>query len=389
MRAGWFCAVLLIVAGLAWQVIRMQSEAGKPSIGSVAAIPSLRKPDSPVREDVAAVGDPRNPMQRRATEPDSAGQADVLKIAQAIVHADDDANACLGGTAKAAQPQATAIHRWTDRKGVIHFSDQAPGDPVRDHRRIEVSGLPPIVVHATGYDVNLPENLAQNAIASAQAIDRVMRESLGVVGEPGLVLTIEFVAGADAWALRSGNPAMPTSAGTYSTRDRTIHVRFQENDESNALILRHEITHALVHERVGRLPTAINEGLASYFEHLTVQGMGAQFAIGEQLRSVTDVDLEQDGPEALVDLLAREGPDFYGPLQERNYLRAFALVAVMMDSGSGRAALGAVLAAQRQNPCQPVKAEVILDHGYPGGLAALARAWADWLLNPPRRVVSF
>ena len=314
---------------------------------------------------------------------------DIPAATRTLLHRVVDNQACLAGTASAAQPAKTAIHRWVDAKGVIHFSDLAPIGPAHGYRQIDAQGLPAIVVHARGYDVNLPDDLVQNAISAAQAIERILRGTLGVEGEPGLVLDVEFVAAADAWAKRAGNPVMASSAGTYSPQNRTIHIRLQADEQSNLLILHHEITHALIHERVGRLPTAINEGMAGYFEHLAVSGMGALVTIADSPGSLGSARIEGDGQVELVDLFAHDGADFYAQGQEQRYLRAYALIALLMDSGPGRTALAAVLAAQRGQPCLPVKAEAILDSRYPGGLAALTRDWVAWLGAPPHSVRSW
>ena len=328
-------------------------------------------------------------MKEPADSTESHASFDFPAIASTLTHAVMESQACLAGTASAAKPSKTAIHRWTDGNGIIHFSDLAPTGPAQGYKKIDVHGLPAIVVHARGYDVNLPDDLVQNAIAAAQAIERILRGTLGVEGEPGLVLDVEFVAAADEWAKRAGNPVMANSAGTYSPQSRTIHIRLQHDDQANLLILRHEITHALIHERVGRLPTAINEGMAGYFERVKVSGMGAQIVIAEWPQSLGAARIEGDGQVELVDLFAHEGADFYAEGQEQRYLRAYALIALLMDSGPGRAALAAVLAAQRGQPCQPVKTETILGSLYPGGLKALARDWATWLGNPPRSVRSW
>lgn len=359
----------------------------------VDAVSSDSSPPASLITPVEPVSDPDTHSGEAATEAvDKTGAhagIDFPSISSTLSHAVIDSQACLAGTAGAAQPAKTAIHRWTDDKGVIHFSDRAPTGSAQGYRKIDVQGLPPIAVHARGYDVNLPDDLVQNAISSAQAIERILRGTLGVEGNPGLVLEVEFIAAAEAWAKRAGNPAMVNSAGTYSPETRTIHVRLQDDEPSNFIILRHEITHALIHERIGRLPTAINEGIAGYFEHLAVSGMGAQVSIAESARSLEVARIKGDGQAELIELLAHEGADFYTEGQQQRYLRAYTLIAMLMDSGPGRAALAAVLAAQRGQPCLPVKAEAILDSRYPGGLTALARDWVTWLGDPPRSVRSW
>ena len=60
-----------------------------------------------------------------------------------------------------------------------------------------------------------------------------------------------------------------------------------------------------------------------------------------------------------------------------------------MERREGRVALGAVLAAQRADSCQPVDAGRLLDGHYPGGLIALAGDWSRWLRDPPSTVHAF
>ena len=392
MRLFWSCLALLsVVVGIVfWNSHKLTTRNEDSGLTTASAAPRGPLPEnSRSPPEFGGAAEPISLPLPKAEHSTPGESIDPATLARTLLHAEFSEQACLAGTAKAAHPQAAAIHRWTDANGIIHFSDQPPSGSARGHRRIEVQGLPPIVVNASGYDVNIPDELNRNAVSAAQAIERVLHESLGVDGDPGLVLNVEFIASPEAWAARAGSPAMINAAGTYSTLDRTIHIRLQRDDESNFLILRHEITHALVHERIGRLPTAINEGLASYFEHIKVAGMGAQIAISESRRSLASARIEGDGQNELVDLLTREGMTFYSEGQEQRYLRAFGLVAMLMQTPAGRTALSAVLDAQREHPCIPVESERILDARYPGGLAAMALAWAGWLNNPPSSVQAF
>jgi hypothetical protein len=393
IRSWLFAAVAVAATTLTvWLLVRASPQAEPVPHSPMVATDQAEKARS-AAPDVASVVAPlvapsmSEPAQVSQMAPTS--EVDLYEFARRMMRASHVDQACLAGTAKAARPQKMAIHRWTDENGIIHFSDQAPTGSAHEHRRIEVGGLPPIVVHASGYDVNLPDDVARDAVASAQAIERILRDALGVEGDPGLVLNIEYIASSDAYAKRSGNPIVANSAGNYSTLARTIRVRLQDDARSNLVILRHEITHALVHERIGRLPTAINEGLASYFEHVRVSGMGAQISISESRRSLATARIDGDGKNELVELLAREGSAFYGAGQEQRYLRAFSLVAMLMQTPAGRSALAAVLAAQRKQPCSPIMAESFLDAGYPGGLDAMATAWAAWLRDPPASVQAF
>lgn len=296
---------------------------------------------------------------------------------------------CLAQSSRSADSDTLAIHRWTDARGIVHFSDKAPEGAVQSHRRIEVDALPPIRVQARGYDVNLPDALSQRAVADALAIQRILHDSLGVIDEGVFALQIEFIASPKTFAERTGNPVASQAAGSYSMRDQTIRVLMQEDVEINFRILRHEITHALIHEHVGLLPTALNEGLAGFFENLRVSGMGGQVVAGREMAGNSVLPSDDDPAAALISLLAHRDQLFYGPGQESRYLQAFALIAMMMGREEGRHALASVLKAQRQSSCETADAGAILESEYPGGLSALGADWIAWMRSPPDSVHAY
>lgn len=339
----------------------------------------------PAGHSASATGSKRvspGPVETRDASPIAGTHA-------AISHAMAVRANCLAQASPAKEPGPLAIHRWTDSRGIIHFSDTAPQGAVQAHRRIEVEGAPPVRVEARGYDVNLPEALAQRAVADALAIQRILRDSLGVDDDGISVLHIEFIASPAAFAERTGNAGASQAAGSYSMRDHTIRVLMQRDVEHNFRILRHEITHALIHERVGVLPTALNEGLAGFFENLRVSGMGAQVIPALEMGGATGPLPSGDPAAALVSLFAHADQLFYGPGQEARYMQAFALIAELMGGEGGRRALAAVLRAQRQAPCESADVVAILEAEYPGGLASLASDWLAWMRSPPDSVLAY
>ncbi len=305
--------------------------------------------------------------------------------------------ACRAQATSDAATPALAVHRWVDAYGIRHYSDHAPVDHVTAHRIIEVSGVPPIRVQATGYDVDLPEQFQQRAVADALGVQRVLHDALGVAAPRNLTLHVVFVSSAQAYAGMLDDPLLATSAGAYSPARRTIYVRRQVNDEASMTVVRHEITHALVHEAIGSLPTPLNEGLAEYFGRYRIEGLGGQIDIGAGRASIIAAAPSGDGTEALVDLIAREDSAFYAAsantahasTREQRYVRAYALVALLMRDAQGRAALAAVLAAQRADPCTPVRVEEILERSFKGGLRALAGDWAGFMRDPPSDVRAY
>src|ERR1700741_4403621 len=93
-------------------------------------------------------------------------------------HESEPSAACLAKSADGAAKQGSPIHRWVDAAGVTHYSDQAPTTEVSGHRVLEVTGLPPVKIEASGYDVNLPDDLERRAIVDALAVQRAFHDVL-------------------------------------------------------------------------------------------------------------------------------------------------------------------------------------------------------------------
>jgi hypothetical protein len=304
-------------------------------------------------------------------------------------HAAPVSAACLAKKAEPAKRPALAIHRWVDAAGVTHYSDQSPSGAVSQHRVLEVGGLEPIRIEASGYDGNLPSDLQRRAIVDALAVQRVFHDAFGIDGPADLVLRIVFVGDKAAYARLVGSGVLAASTGAYVPQRRTIYVRRQADDELAFAILRHEIAHALIHELIGNLPVVLNEGLAEYFRHYRAAGMGGQIDLAADRRSLAGAAPTANGADDLVELLALSGQDFYTADRDRRYLRAYALVAVLMRDPGAIAAMREVLLRQQEQPCAPVAAERVLDGRYPGGLGTLAADWAAFLRDPPDSVRAY
>ena len=305
------------------------------------------------------------------------------------LHQTQPSAACLAKTGQANAVRTTEVHRWVDAAGVTHYSDQAPTTQVSGHRVLEVKGVPPVAVEASGYDVALPSDLEQRAIVDALAMQRVFHDVLGIDAPSDMRLRIVFVGDAAAYGRLVGGGVVAASTGAYVPPQHTIYVRMQGDDELAFSILRHEITHALIHEEVGNLPVPLNEGLAEYFRRYRVVGMGGEIDVAADRGALVGAAPPGDGSDALVELLALAGPEFYADDRDRRYVQAYALVAVLMRGAEGTAALHEVLARQRAEPCVPVPVEAVLDARYPGGLAALAADWAALLRDPQASVRAY
>lgn len=86
-------------------------------------------------------------------------------------------------------------------------------------------------------------------------------------------VTVHSDPAAFAAAARKGVPNAPWAAGFYARGQ--VHVKKQATARDNALLLRHELAHALLDGR-SRVPLWFNEGFATYMETRTVTPGGAE-----------------------------------------------------------------------------------------------------------------
>ncbi len=286
----------------------------------------------------------------------------------------DDAR-CLANSARGAAPEAR-VYRWTDAQGVAHFSDRPPADAAGDAFRVEsLRDTPPLELRIEARATTLPPHVTSRALADAHGIAKVLRGVLAVETPGRLRLNVVIVGTDAAFARELGEPR-GDRAGVYVGARRLILVRAQREHEGTLTVLRHEIVHALVHEWIGFLPSALNEGLAEYFEAFAAQGMGGQIDPRRYARRLQRAGLPQRSDAALRAILNAPSREFYAHARHRNYDWSLGLVSTLMSSSEGRRALAATLKAQRLDPCRPVDAAAILAREWRGGLLNLHQSWA-------------
>lgn len=327
---------------------------------------------------------PMPELQARPPAPEPVVEPEEPEVTPRTAHIRFDRQACLARTG-ARVPGAKAVHRWVDAKGVVHYSDRPPEGPDHQaHTLVAARDVQPVLVEISSLDAVLPVQVRDHANTDAVAIGRVFKDVLGIDTQGGLALRIVF-AGTDAAFRKASGKSARSAAGVYMPGQRKIVVRTQHSSQATLAVLRHEITHALVHEWIGNLPTPLNEGLAEYFEHFSASGMGGRVDPSAYARRMRRDHEPGNVRPALTRLLQLPYESFHASRRSTHYTHSLALISTMMSEPSRRAALASALRAQRGTPCDPIDAARVLDRMWPGGLADLATAWNKHQIatNPP------
>lgn len=271
---------------------------------------------------------------------------------------------------------AASIHRWRDpTSGQWQFGSQPPAgvaaEPV-EFRDAAQARFALQVEAEVGLDI--PTQLRDRAAADVVRLTAIMSTELGLPIDPSFALALRFVDSPEAVVAGMPGMGLPRAAGLYRYADQRIVLWRQPQDSETFRTLRHEVTHALLHEFVGAPPLWLNEGLAEYFEGLQTAGSGGRVAGNAWYAEL--LDLAGEGRIALALETLGAGPEaFRNPrLAELYYAQSWALVDVLMASDSGQAVLAELLADLREAACRPFSSVQWLDQHYPGGTQALARA---------------
>jgi len=320
-------------------------------------------------------GDSAVPPPRAASPSDENGQGSTT-TAPRPAHGrwEMDPSRCLAQTGRERAALAP-VYRWIDADGRVHYADAPPRGEGTDVKRIVQNDVPPVEVAVRAMGLHLPLHAQSRAIADAVGIGKVLSDVLGVDTGGGLRVEVLLVAGDADFRRLTGTDG--GFAGVYQPARRRIVVQQQLNEERTLAVMRHEISHALIHEWVGRLPTALNEGLAEYFEAYEVRGLGGHVDVGRFASRLKAALPTQEVSIALHQLLSIDGEQFYGHRSDVHYSRALALVTTLMDSEEGRTFMSELLAAQRRQACVPINAQEMVARRWRGGLDGLALAWAQ------------
>jgi len=170
-------------------------------------------------------------------------------------------------------------------------------------------------------------------------------------------------------------PGLETTSGFYKPSLDEAVVMVQRDVSITRAIARHEATHVINSGLYGRTPVWFNEGLAEYFERLSIEGQskkvnpspGHMKLLREALK-----DGELMTPEAFLSIKGRAWREHE---QNKMYAMAWSIVHFMMQDSLGRETMKLLMTHMAENYCKPVNSVTFIEQHYVGGMTEFSKRW--------------
>jgi len=170
-------------------------------------------------------------------------------------------------------------------------------------------------------------------------------------------------------------PGLSTVSGFYKPSLDEAVVMVQSKDSVTQSIARHEATHVINSGLYGRTPTWFNEGLAEYFERLSVEGQSKRIDVSQHHLTLLKESLADASLMTPTQYLAIDGRAWREHEQGMMYAMAWSIVHFMMQDSLGREPMKILMEHMAANYCKPVDSEAFIEQHYVGGMNAFSERW--------------
>ncbi len=291
---------------------------------------------------------------------------------------------CAKNTAPVTRTSGTKVYSWTDDSGQVYFGDRPPTtvsatvetlQGKKDYFDMEVS-FPAGGIANSGISDALQVNGRAIVYAMSHLIpsERITKTHLDMK-----IFTNK--SSFQAYRRQKTNNLSNPISGFYIPLENAIAVWHDGDDLYAQQVALHEATHAFQSKNLGVIPGWLAEGMAEYFENMTVEGNAKTVQVS---RYWVQYFQSNHSYIPLSRLLTSDYRAWKGPQAASYYGNAWAFVYFMMLP-ENRSLMGEYLAHVSKDKCDepPVNDSIVFfEKNYPGGMRRLQNNWLSWLASP-------
>ncbi|OED50891.1 hypothetical protein ACH42_00550 [Endozoicomonas sp. (ex Bugula neritina AB1)] len=290
---------------------------------------------------------------------------------------------CSPKTRPITSVKKNGVFKWVDEQGKTHYSDKAPVNHQAENltqRYSEKNQYFTISVQNQG--AFLPAYMKDHLSTDTRQIFNILSHQLKLSDLRQVDLKVHVFDHKGVFKRFQQQIALGLGdniAGFYSSGLNLVAVMRQQNDEATFATARHEAAHVIIAGLLGNIPTWFTEGLAEYFEQMTISGQLKTIAPNQGWLNLLQSQQRSKRLMSLNQYFQYDRQTWRNQNQDTMYAMAWSLTYYLMSSEHGQNLLNRFMRELSFDRCQTINSREFFARNYRGGLQKLNKDWQRWL----------
>lgn len=299
-------------------------------------------------------------------------------------HEIDPVYQCAPQTRSIKAVKESGVYRWVDETGETHFSDKPPGNVQAENLTKQYASREQyFTIKVTNRGKALPAYMQDHLATDTRQIYSVLSNQLKVSQLRQVDLNVNVFDNKNNFKQfhRKVAPSLVSDniAGFYSPSLNLVAIMRQRNDDSTFATARHEATHVIIAGLFGNIPTWFTEGMAEYFEQMSISGQLKTIAPNSYWLNLLRRQQRSRHLMSLNEYFQYDRKSWRAKDQDTMYATAWSLIYFLMDSKNGQILLQQYMNELISDRCQTINSKAFFAKNYRGGLQKLDQDWQRWL----------
>ena len=282
------------------------------------------------------------------------------------------------------------IYQWRDEQGRLHFGDTPPPNLQSTEFNSRQGATPNYFQLAVEFrGGNALPYFRGHIESQANSMYEILADLLGEGRLKQVELNV-IIFGDNAayrdYAASVGGMALANAGGFYSNESNEAVTFLYEDQEQTLAVSRHEAAHVILNGLLATGPLWLHEGLAEYFELLSIEQQVSQISPNDEWLSLARMAVDSAYFSDIAIFLDASPEQWRSGQEAMNYALGWSLVYFMLDNNTARQAFTTLLQQTADAYCTEISSSAQLAASYPGGLNAMQTDFVNWLMSEtPKR----